>query len=206
MGRQPVKARPAGARGRINSLLRLLAARDQQPSRRGGRGGERAAEVGRGIGMQGRDWASLRAAARLHDIGMLTVPEETRNKRGPLDLHEWEQIRGHPEAGHRAIARDRGLRKAAELVLWSHERFDGRGYPDGLTREEIPLGSRIIFACAAFEAMTRDRPYRPARARELALGELQRNAGTQFDPLVVEMVGVAVGGELSLGFWGRRLQ
>jgi two-component system, cell cycle response regulator len=185
--------------------MRWVADRDQALSASSKQVGELAAEVGHRAGMDGGEWASLQAAAHLHDIGMLSVADETRSKPGPLDLEEWERIRRHPEAGYRVIARSPGLRRAAELVLWSHERFDGRGYPDGLTREEIPLGSRIIFACASFQAMISDRPHCEPRSRELALGELRRNAGTQFDPLVVEMVGGAVGGALSLGYWGRRL-
>jgi len=125
-------------------------------------------------------------AARLHDIGKLALPRRVLEKPGPLNSAEWEAMKRHPAIGAKILESIRPLAWAAPLVRASHERFDGTGYPDGLAGEWIPLESRIVFACDAFDAMTSDRPYQPPMKLNNALLELERCAGTQFDPVVVE--------------------
>ena len=125
-------------------------------------------------------------AAELHDIGKLAIPDEILQKPGPLNDSEWQFVRQHPIIGERILNADPALRPVARLVRASHERWDGHGYPDGLAGGAIPLGARIIAACDAYEAMTSERCYQAARTKDEAIAELQRNAGTQFDPAVVE--------------------
>jgi two-component system cell cycle response regulator len=126
-------------------------------------------------------------AAELHDIGKMAVPDAILEKPASLDDAEREMIRQHTVVGERILAVAPALRKIGKLVRYSHERWDGSGYPDGLAGEEIPLGARIIAVCDAFDAMTTDRPYQPAVPLDEALAELRRCAGTQFDPDVVQI-------------------
>ncbi len=128
----------------------------------------------------------------LHDIGKIGIPSELLRKRGPLDSGEREHMREHPEIGARILEPVERLRQLAPLVRFSHECWDGSGYPDGLAGEQIPLGARIISVCDAFDAMVSDRPYRGGRSTAEALVELRAHAGTQFDPAVVEAFEQAV--------------
>jgi HD-GYP domain-containing protein (c-di-GMP phosphodiesterase class II) len=125
--------------------------------------------------------------ALLHDVGKIAIPMEIIQKPGPLDEHEWAVIKTHTLEGQRMLDRIGGLMSnVGRIVRSSHERYDGRGYPDGLAGDEIPIESRIVFCCDAYNAMTTDRVYRPALSQSEALAELRANAGTQFDPGVVE--------------------
>ena len=162
------------------------------------------AERSRDLGAHGRDVAELAAAvatafslpldevemirhaAELHDVGKVAVPDAILDKPAALDEREWASIREHTLVGEKIIAAAPDLSRVARLVRSSHENYDGTGYPDGLGRREIPLGSRIIAVCDAFDAMTTDRPYRKAMGEDSAVAELRRCAGTQFDPDVVE--------------------
>jgi HD-GYP domain-containing protein (c-di-GMP phosphodiesterase class II) len=127
----------------------------------------------------------LLQAAALHDVGKLAIPDEVINKPGPLTEEEWTFVRKHTLIGERILGAAPALSRAAKLVRASHERYDGEGYPDGLAGDEIPLGARIIAVCDAYDAMTSDRPYRARKDKAVALAELERYAGTQFDPVVV---------------------
>jgi diguanylate cyclase (GGDEF)-like protein len=127
----------------------------------------------------------IRHAAQLHDIGKIAIPDAILSKRGPLDEHEWTFIRRHTVIGERIVRAAPALTEVAALVRSSHEHYDGRGYPDGLAGETIPIGSRVIAVCDAFDAMTSERPYRVAMAPRDALAELERCSGTQFDPAIV---------------------
>jgi len=129
----------------------------------------------------------VRLAAELHDVGKAAIPDAILDKPGPLDEREWAFMRRHTIIGERIVQAAPSLAPTAPLIRSSHERVDGTGYPDGLPREDIPLGSRIIAVCDAFDAMTTTRAYRPAMGREEALAELRRCAGTQFDPEIVEI-------------------
>jgi len=122
----------------------------------------------------------------LSTSGMLAVPDSILRKPGELSEHEWELLRGHPAVGYRMLDGIPYLTQAKEIVLSHHERWDGRGYPLGLEGADIPLGSRVFPLADAFEAMTSDRPYRPAMPVEEALAELRRGAGRQFWPDAVE--------------------
>ena len=144
------------------------------------------ARVAQQLGMSDVDRAEVVRAAELHDIGKIAIPYAVLHKQGPLDDSEWEMMRRHAVIGANILAAAPALADVAEIVRHHHERFDGAGYPQGLKGTEIPLGSRIVFVCDSYDAMVSDRPHSGPMSEEGALDELRRNAGTQFDPLVVE--------------------
>ena len=145
-----------------------------------------AVAVGTALGMGGDELEELRLAARMHDIGKLAIPDPVLHKPGPLDVAEWAFVKEHAVIGERILGGAAGLKRVGAIVRATHERWDGRGYTDGLAGTGIPLAARIIAVCDAFSAMTSARPYRLPVAREQALEELRRCAGTQFDPGVVD--------------------
>jgi putative nucleotidyltransferase with HDIG domain len=137
---------------------------------------------------------SAELGALLHDIGKIAIPDEIINKPGPLDDDEWVIMKTHTVEGQRMLDRVGGLLGDVGVVVRaSHERYDGGGYPDGLAAEAIPLAARIVSACDAYNAMTTDRSYRRARPLEVAARELRANAGSQFDPDVVDALLDVVG-------------
>jgi response regulator RpfG family c-di-GMP phosphodiesterase len=142
--------------------------------------------VARRLGLSEEEVADVEQAALLHDVGKIGIPDSILNKPGPLDEGEWEQMRQHPAIGERIVASTEGLAHLAPVIRAEHERWDGKGYPDGLKSEEIPLASRIVFACDAFHAMTSDRPYQKSIGVRAALEELERNANAQFCPRTTE--------------------
>jgi HD-GYP domain-containing protein (c-di-GMP phosphodiesterase class II) len=146
------------------------------------------------LGLTGAELRNVTLGALLHDIGKIGIPSLILNKPAPLTEAEWEVMRRHPELGARIIEPVAGLDGARELVIACHEHWDGSGYPNGLAGEAIPLGARIILTCDAYHAMTSDRVYRAALPVSEAILELQRHAGTQFDPAVADAL-VAVIGE-----------
>ena len=145
------------------------------------------------MGLEGDDLQQTVRAAELHDVGKVAVPDSILHKPGPLSEAEWGYMREHTIVGDRILSAAPALEGAAKIVRASHERFDGRGYPDRLAGQAIPLGARIVAVCDAFHAMTSDRPYRPALTVTLALEELHRCAGAQFDPAVVQAFDQVVG-------------
>ena len=127
---------------------------------------------------------AIRTGGPLHDIGKAAVAPSILRKPGPLAPNELQQIRVHPEAGARMLANVRSVQHALSCVLHHHERWDGAGYPHGLAGEAIPFEARILAVADAYDAMTSDRPYRKARSPEEARAEVERCAGSQFDPQV----------------------
>jgi len=147
--------------------------------------GRLAMLVGRRLQMDDEQLDELRRAAELHDIGKAAVPDAILNKPGRLEPHEWAFMARHTLVGERILLAAPALAPVAGIVRSSHERWDGDGYPDRIAGERIPLGSRIVHVCDAFDAMTSERPYAPAVSPEEAIAELERNGGTQFDADVV---------------------
>jgi HD-GYP domain-containing protein (c-di-GMP phosphodiesterase class II) len=145
-----------------------------------------AVRVATELGLERERIAELELGALFHDIGKIGVPTSILLKAGPLTDEEREIVRRHPEWGERILSPIEEFAEICPVVRHCHERWDGTGYPDGLSGEAIPLESRIIFVCDAFHAMTTERPYRRALEHDEALRRLREGAGTQFDPAVVE--------------------
>jgi len=128
----------------------------------------------------------LRYGFLLHDVGKVGIPEAVLNKPGPLDPDEWEVMRAHPLLGVQMVAGIKSLGSAVEVIRCHHERWDGKGYPNGLVGEAIPAGARVFSVADAFDAMTSDRAYRKALPFDRACQEIADGAGSQFDPAVVD--------------------
>ena len=142
-------------------------------------------------GLDARSQQDAELTALLHDVGKIRIPAEIINKPGKLTDEEWEIMKTHTVEGEQMLAKIGGLLgRVGHLVRSCHERWDGKGYPDGLAGEDTPLVARIVCACDAYNAMTTDRPYRKARSAEEALHEMEVCAGTQFDPDVVAALAV----------------
>lgn len=146
-----------------------------------------ALAIGREMGMTEHELEGLRYGAILHDIGKIGIPDAILQKPSRLDPAEWAQMREHPSIGVRILAPVPHLASAAQIVRHHHERYDGKGYPDGLAGEAIPLGARILTVVDSYSAITDRRVYKEARSHAEAVSELRKHAGTQFDPRVVEV-------------------
>jgi len=167
------------------SLARAVDARDVYTGSHSQRVAELAARMARRLGLPDEEVELTRLAASLHDLGKLAIPEEILRKPGPLTEPERLVLERHPQIGFRMLE-SLGVDPVAEWVLHHHERWDGSGYPDGLPGDQIPLGARIIFVADAYDAMTSERVYRRRVLPQQAIAELQRCAGTQFDPEIVD--------------------
>ena len=144
-----------------------------------------AEKVALRMGLGTKEAREVHYAAMLHDVGKIAVPSEILCKEGPLTEEEWVVMRSHTVVGAELVERIDAFAHLAPAVRWSHERIDGKGYPDGLSGSEIPLAARIVAACDTYDAIVTDRPYRAARTLEQAREELLRVTGTQLDERVV---------------------
>jgi len=172
----------------VGSLARLSAAieaRDPYAKGHSSRVTVFAQTMARRIGLDKERVSILRLGALLHDVGKLAVPSSVLLKRGPLTEDEFGQMRRHPAAGARMLETLGAPPTILPVVLHHHERWDGAGYPTGRRGEEIPLEARVLCIVDSFDAMTSTRPYRAPRKPDEALDELERCAGTQFDPELV---------------------
>jgi len=166
----------------LAALASALAARDPATAAHCARVTFLAGRLATWIGWDEHRLRTLEIGAPLHDIGKVTISEALLRKRGPLDAHELAEIRTHPAAGAKLISPVGPARDALPYVLYHHERWDGGGYPTGRAGKEIPEGARLLAVADAFDAMTSTRPYRRALPTSRALGEIERCAGSQFDP------------------------
>jgi putative nucleotidyltransferase with HDIG domain len=172
----------------IRALVRAMADADGDTYRHSLEVAATARAVARRLGLDDLDLVEVELGALLHDLGKLRMPPDILRKAGPLDPHEFRLMQRHPEWGSEMVARVPGLEAVALIVRLHHERPDGSGYPHGLTDERIPMASKIVSACDAYGAMTRRRHYSEPLDVDAALAELELNTGTQFDPLVVEVL------------------
>ena len=147
---------------------------------------EYAVGIAERLGWNERDMELLQMAAILHDVGKVSIPDHVLRKPQPLSDREWEAIRQNPLRGAEMVSRIQGLETIVPWIRHSFERFDGSGYPDGLSGEAIPFACRILHVADAYDAMTSERPYRPSKSEEEARAELSSGSGTQFDPRCVE--------------------
>jgi len=136
------------------------------------------------LGLGHAEKEKVHIAAHLHDIGKIGVPDSVLNKSGKLTNEEWELMKKHPEIGAEILSKSRHLNELTDIVLHHHERYDGKGYPDGLSGNDIPLGARIIAICDSIDAMMSNRSYRTAMSFEKCYSEIKNNAGTMYDPQI----------------------
>ena len=169
----------------VPALVAALGARDPRLAEHSRSVARAAGRVGSRMGLAPGQMDALAVGALLHDVGKLGIPDSILLKPGPLDEEEYAAVKRHPEMGVGILESVGGLPSALAAVRHHHERWDGRGYPDGLRGEGIPLLARIVFVADALDAMVADRPYRRGMPEREALGEIARNSGTQFDPRVV---------------------
>jgi len=167
-------------------LMRALEEREPDRQQRVSQVANLATTIGQHMGLTGRRVDLLRQVAELHDVGKMAIPDAILLKTGPLDDDDWVFVRRHTLTGEWILSAAPALTTVAKLVRSTGERWDGTGYPDGLAGERIPLEARIVAVCQAYVAMRADRPYRASLSHEDTLAELGANAGTQFDPAVVE--------------------
>jgi two-component system, cell cycle response regulator len=167
-------------------LLRVLHEREPELERHLDGVARLAVAFGRQLSLDAEELDVLVRAAELHDVGKIAIPDEILHKAGPLSAEEWTLMRKHPLIGQRVLDAAPALGEVAKVVRATHERWDGEGYPYGLAGREIPLGSRVILICDAYNAMTEGRSYRSPMSSEQALEELRCGAGTQFDPELVK--------------------
>jgi len=170
----------------LHALVTALDFRDNETHGHSWRVVEYAMLVACKLGLEEPELTWVRRGAILHDVGKIGVSDAILRKPGKLDAEEWEEMKKHPEMGYRMLQHIKFLEPALGIVLSHQERWDGGGYPKGLEAEGIPLGARIFAVVDTFDAMTSDRPYRPALSIERAVEEVRTFAGTQFDPTVAE--------------------
>jgi HD-GYP domain-containing protein (c-di-GMP phosphodiesterase class II) len=176
----------AALTGTVEALAGLVAARDHYTGQHITEVGALAVRLALALDCIAAEARMVGLAGRLHDIGKVAIPDTILLKPGRLSPQEWALMKTHPVVGADIVSRIPALRGLAPAIRSHHERWDGHGYPDGLAREMIPLGARILAVADAYSAITTDRPYQPARDADWALAEMQRCSGVQFDPAVVE--------------------
>jgi putative nucleotidyltransferase with HDIG domain len=173
--------------GLLSTVLQTLSMRDAMTARHSAAVARYSREVARLMGLPEREQELIHTAALLHDIGKFIFPDSILLADRKLTDEEWETVKLHPEQGAKLVRRIEGYGPVAEIVHSHHERYDGRGYPDGISGTDIPLGSRIIAAADTYDVMTSRDSYRRPVSSEAALAELKRVAGSQLDPEVVEV-------------------
>jgi ribonuclease P protein subunit RPR2 len=171
----------------MKSLAQVIEAKDRTTRGHLERTQAYGVALARRIAPELADGPELAYGFFLHDIGKVGIPESILCKQGPLSPDEWAVMKTHPTVGAQIVAPIRFIGEAALVVRHHHEWFDGSGYPEGLRGDQIPLAARIFAVVDSFDAMTSDRPYRPALSLDRSLEEIRAGAGTQFDPEVVEV-------------------
>ena len=183
----------------INTLLATLYEKSNETEEHSKRLEKYCHCVGRELQLSSKEMDELSLLSLLHDIGKVSIDPAVLQKTGPLTPSEWEEMKHHPEIGYRIAQATPELATVSHFILSHHERWDGKGYPQGLKQNEIPLICRILAPVDAFDAMTNDRVYRKAMSTEEALLELERNSGIQFDPIITKILIKAIETEKEAG-------
>ncbi len=168
----------------IECIACALDAKDPYTAGHSQRVSDMAQTIARLMGFRDTDVEKIHIAAHLHDIGKIGVPDAVLNKTDKLTDEEWLFMKKHPAIGAEILSKSEHLSELKEIVLCHHERFDGKGYPLGLKGEEIPVGARIIAICDSIDAMTSTRSYRKAHDFTFCYGEIKKNLGTMYDPII----------------------
>jgi len=176
-----------GSYAAVRALAEAVDAKDRYTRGHSQRVAEYARDLARAAGYDEGFVELVYTTGTLHDVGKIGVPDSVLHKNGRLDDVEFEQIKVHPVLGEKIVAQIATLRETLPGIRHHHEQFDGRGYPDGLSGDDIPLIARILAVADTFDAMTSDRPYRKGLPLDVALGEISKNAGTQFDPELADL-------------------
>jgi putative nucleotidyltransferase with HDIG domain len=171
----------------VTSLAFAIDAKDHYTQGHSQKVSAYAALIAEALGMSDLETEEIRLGGVLHDIGKVAIPEPILNKSGPLNPDEWETMKSHVTFGAKILEPLKPLARIREMVLHHHEYFDGSGYPDALSGENIPLGARIIAVADAYDTITSDRTYKKARGGDQALAELERCANAQFDGEIVAL-------------------
>ncbi len=171
----------------ISSIKRTMFEKSNETEEHAERLGDLSKKLGQAIGLSSEDQDTLELFSTLHDIGKISIEQSILSKNGPLSDDEWIEIRRHPEVGYRITQASPELSHISDYILCHHERWDGKGYPQGLSGEDIPVLSRILSIVDSYDAMTQDRSYRKAMTHEDAVAEIIRNAGKQFDPRIAKI-------------------
>ncbi|MGQ9817537.1 MAG: HD domain-containing phosphohydrolase [bacterium] len=169
----------------IKTLVSAIEAKDPYTAGHSERVRKYAIRIAKRLKLSHQQIEELDYAGYLHDIGKIGISDSLLTKPKPLTQDEYKIIKEHPKIGYNILKHARHLSGACEIIRYEHERYDGAGYPNGLKRNEIPIGARIIAVADAYDAMTTDRPYRKALSKKEAIRRLRENSGTQFDPVVV---------------------
>ena len=170
----------------VTAASAAIDARDSYTAGHSNRVADIACKVGKNLGLDGAQLKCLELAALLHDIGKIGIPDYILNKPAKLDEGEFDKIKEHPTLGYNILGKMEFLSTMLPAILYHHERPDGKGYPEGLKGDQIPIGASIIAIADTYDAMTSDRPYRRALSHESAVGELKKHSGTQLKKEVVD--------------------
>ncbi len=181
-----LSAHASASESTMSALVNALDAREHETEAHSRRVSEYSLHLAESMGISAAAREDIRKGALLHDIGKIGISDRILLKPGKLTADEWIEMRKHPEVGYWILTGSRDLRSASDIVIAHHERWDGEGYPNRLNGTEIPLGARIFSVVDTYDALTSNRPYHRGEPYESARDEIKMNAGTQFDPLVVE--------------------
>lgn len=172
----------------IECIMSALDAKDSYTAGHSQRVSDMTMKVCKLIGLKRENVEKIHIAAHLHDIGKIGIPDAVLNKQDKLSEDEWQAMKRHPEIGATILSKSKYLNELKEIVLYHHERYDGKGYPEGLKGEKIPIGSRIIAICDSIDAMTSTRSYRNAHTLEYCYSEIEKNLGIIYDPIIGKYV------------------
>jgi response regulator RpfG family c-di-GMP phosphodiesterase len=174
--------------GTVKALILTIDAKDRYTFNHSNRVAQLATFLAEAMGVKNKTIKEIEHAASIHDIGKIGIEENILRKNGRLTADEYEEIKKHPAIGVRIVKSVPFLEDAIPVILHHHERYDGKGYPEGIKGEEIPLSARIVVVADAVDAMMSERSYRNALSTERVMHELSSNSGTQFDPEVVDII------------------